>query len=289
MVIKNFSTGRGLVFLLSCFLLNMGSQWGRAAGAPGLPNGWLMNPQDTEYLLSNAGVSKFGGNPRGMEQGWGFWGAAGQGRLYSLADLPVLWFEVGVRPAVSSFIPALTVSLERVGGEFLAEKSRSFLLRWGNNPRVGLKANSSSWTLDGENLEANLYGELEGRFHFELGGMLVGVVGLYLRPWVKHGWPAVAEPRNVLEIKLLGSGSGVACRVDRRFDGSPQFTFEGMLRLATGVGLGFRGDPQTGSMGGLLVIMAGGLRLETSHLVHPALGVTNRFGLGAGDPRASSR
>lgn len=275
--------------LLASLLLQIVPALGRAAGVPGLPDGWLMNTQDTDYILSDQPSRKYGGGLEGRGSGWAFWGAAGQGRLYSLDELPILWVEVGFGPHGPPLMPSMTVSVERVGSDFLVEERKSALLRWGANPVVGLVFRSSVWTLGGARMEPGQAGELHGRYHFGLGGMVVGVVGLNLHPWAQPGWAAESDVLKVAEIKILGPEAGVACRIDRRADGSPEFSFEGMVRLANGVGLGFRGDPHTGSMGGILVLKSGGLNLETSHLVHPALGVTNRFLLGAGDPRVSSR
>lgn len=281
--------GRFATALLAGFLLQLGPVFGWAAGAPDLTDGWLMNPQDTDYLLSDEPDLGYGGAHHGRGSGWAFWGAAGQGRLYSLEELPVLWMELGIGLRGTPLLPAITVSFERVGSEFLVGEMKSALLRWGVNPRVGLKIRSAVWTLDGTRMEPGLGGELHCQYHFGLGGLLVGVAGLNLHPWAKPGWAGESDLLKVAEFKVLGPGGGVACRIDRRPDGTPEFTFEGMVKLANGVGLGFRGDPHTGSLGGVLVLKAGGLDLETSHLVHPALGVTNRFMLGAGDPRVSSR
>jgi hypothetical protein len=82
---------------------------------------------------------------------------------------------------------------------------------------------------------------------------------------------------------------GLACRLDRLVDGAPVLALEGMVRLAPGVGLGFRGDPANGGLGGNLTVRFGQFRLESSHLVHPVLGVTHRFMVGAGEPEASPR
>jgi hypothetical protein len=278
-----------VIFLVAGLVLGVGATSVQAGGAPGLPDGWLMNPLDTDYLLSGEPVPGYGKHLKESTRRWGVWGSAGQGRLYSMEDLPLLWVELGIRPAGRILLPSVTVVLERLGREFVTFERRSAHLRWGTNPAVGLKLGSAGWTLAGENMETSLGGELEGRCYFGLGGLLVGVVGLHLYPWTKPGWPGESGRLEVAEFKLLYPGSGLACRVDRNFDGTPLFTFEGMVRLSTGVGLGFRGDPHTGSMGGCLVFRVGGMRLETSHLVHPALGVTNRFLLSGGDPRASSR
>jgi hypothetical protein len=79
----------------------------------------------------------------------------------------------------------------------------------------------------------------------------------------------------------------VALQVDQKGDGAPVLSLEILGRLSHRVGLGWRVDPDTGSLGGTFTARLGGLWWQTSHLVHPALGVTHRFQLGCGDAGAA--
>lgn len=280
--------GAGIALLVLCLTCIPSVQL-FAGGLRGFPDAWLLNPRDTSYLLSGGPKNGYGAGSGKPQKGWAFWVGAGQGALYAMEDLPLLWAEIGVRQKGLPLLPDLTVSYERLGREFLVEEWGSARLLWGKNPRLGIRLRSGSWELAGEKLGSSQACDLEGHFHFSMGGLLVGNIGLFLHPVTGSYWGEVRARQTVAELKFIFPGAGAACRIDRNNDGAPGFTFEGMVRLSSRVAFGLRGDPETGSIGGSLVILVGRMRLETSHLVHPALGVTNRFMLGAGDPAASLR
>ena len=143
------------------------------------------------------------------------------------------------------------------------------------------------WIVAGEQLATNLESDLEGRLSFAMGARLTGNVAFRLHPGSLPDWHGRGGRRTLAEIKLFYIGSGVAVRIDQRSDGAPILSLEVMGRLTPRLGLGVRADPETGSLGGNLVVRIGGLWFHTSHIVHPALGLTHRFHLGVGDPEAS--
>ena len=260
-----------------------------ADGAPGLSDGWLLSPRETDQVLASR-PDRWSEGPTDAASGrWGVWAAAGQGRLYGVAELPLMYLELGLRPGGSPLVPSCGLTLERLGGDFLRRDMRTLLLRWGDQVGIGVRGKSSVWALSGVDLQPNLACDLEVRARFGLGRSFTGVACFYLHPWQSVGWPQKVRRLKVAEFKVVRPGVGLACRLDRLVDGAPVLALEGMVRLAPGVGVGVRGDPATGGLGGNLVVRFGGMRLESSHLVHPVLGVTHRFMVGAGDSGASPR
>ena len=182
---------------------------------------------------------------------------------------------------------SLTGAWERLGRDLLVEDSASLVLGLGGNPRICARVNALQWQVDSEKLAEEVGGEFSGWFSFGMPGGITGVLGLFLTPVGPPSWHGTSGRSALLEIKLLVPGSGLALRLDQRGDGTPLVRVEAMGRLADGFGVGILADGETGSFGGNLALQLGLMRLQTSHLVHPALGVTHRFFLGLGDPRAA--
>ncbi|MCK9996229.1 MAG: hypothetical protein KAH56_08120, partial [Candidatus Krumholzibacteria bacterium] len=181
----------------------------------------------------------------------------------------------------------LAGSWERLGDELMVEETSLLRFRLGHNPQAGVRVRARRWSVAGEQLATSLESDLEGRLSFSLGAHLTGNVAFRLHPGSLPDWHGRGGRRTLAEIKFFHIGSGVAVRIDQRSDGDPILSLEIMGRLTTRLGMSVRADPETGSLGGALVIRMGGLWLHTSHIVHPALGLTHRFHLGVGDPEAS--
>jgi len=204
-----------------------------------------------------------------------------------MSELPLMSVEWGVVQRGEPFPWSLACSWERLGEELMVEETGALRLRLGRNPQAGVRLRERSWRVAGELVAANLEAGLEGRFFFEIGARIRGNVAVWLHPWSQPEWYGRSGRRPLAEIKIFHPGSGMVVRIDQRGDGAPVLSLEIMGRLTPRLGLGFRADPETGSLGGILVARLGGPWLRTSHIIHPALGVTHRFHLGLGDPGAS--
>ncbi len=215
------------------------------------------------------------------------WAGAGQGQLFSMKELSLKSVECGIVQKGGPLPWYLAGSWERLGDELMVEETSVLRLRLGHNPQAGVRVRARRWIVAGEQLATSLESDLEGRLSFAMGDQFSGNVAFRLHPGSLPEWHGRGGRRTLAEIKLFTSGSGVAVRIDQRSDGEPILSLEIMARLTTRLGLSVRADPETGSLGGALVIRVGGLWLHTSHLVHPALGLTHRFHLGVGDPEAS--
>lgn len=242
-------------------------------------NGWLLNPGDAAFILATT--------PPGDSRGWGLWAGAGQGQLYSMEELPLKSVECGIVQKGGPLPWYLACSWERLGDELMVEETSVLRFRLGRNPQAGIRVRARRWIVLGEQLDTSLESDLEGRLSFTLGAGLTGNVAVRLHPGSLPDWHGRGGRRTLAEGKLIYPGGGLAVRLDQRSDGVPILSLEIMGRLTSRLGLGVRADPETGSLGGNLVIRVGGLWLNTSHIVHPALGLTHRFHLGVGDPEAS--
>ncbi len=254
-------------------------------------DGWLLNPRDMAFILSRPGPRDPATETMDHEppegNGWGLWVGAGQARLFSMTDLPLKSVECGIVQRSGPLPWSLGCSWERLGEKLMVEETGALRLRLGGNPQTGVRVRKRRWLVAGEQVSTSLETDLEGRLSFGMGANLTGNVVFWLHPGKPPDWHGRGGRRALAEIKFFHPGVGLVLRIDQRGDGAPVLSMEIMGRLSARLGLGVRADPETGSLGGNLVIRTGGLWLHTSHLVHPSLGLTHRFHLGTGDPEAS--
>lgn len=261
-----------------------------SAGVRDFSDGWLLNPGDTASVLAKDEVppsDKDGPHPESVpRERWGLWAGAGQGVLFSLGDLPLKSLEGGIVHRGQRWPWSLAGSWERLGDWLMVEETGTIGLRLGGNPQIGFRMKARRWLVEGQKIDTGLEAAFEGRLKFKLGEELSGSLALWMHLSQPVRWHRERGRRDLADIKFFYPGGGVAVRLEQGGDGAPVLSVEVMGRLTTGLGLGFRADPVTGSLGGSLVAKIGGPWLRTSHLVHPALGVTHRFHLGVGDPGA---
>lgn len=286
-----FASRSGMVFFLVIHLLVHVPVAVQGEGLRDFADGWLMDPRDMAFILSSKSLPHLADDDPAQPQqngtGWGLWAGAGQGQLFSMEDLPLTEVDCGIVRKGGPLPWYLGCSWERLGDELMVEETGVFRLRFGHNPQAGIRVRTRRWIVLREQLDTSFESDLEGRLSFAMGAGFTGNVALRLHPGSLPEWHGYGGRRTLAEIKFFYTGSGLAARLDQRSDGTPILSLEIMGRLTPRLGLGARADPETGSLGGNLVMRLGGLWLHTSHLVHPALGLTHRFHLGVGDPEAS--
>jgi len=206
-----------------------------------------------------------------------------------MGELPLMSVEGGIVSRGGPLPWAAACSWERLGEELMLEEAGSLSLRLGGNPQVGVRVRARRWLVATELVSTSAGADLEGKFFLVLSAGYTGSIAFRLHQGELPEWHGRGGRRTLAEAKLFHPGWGLAIRIDQRGDGVPVLSLAAMVRLTSRLGLGFRGDPETGSLGGNLVARWGGLWLRSSHLVHPALGLTHRFHLGAGDPEACVR
>lgn len=282
---------QGLVIFLVIPLLVHVPLKALGEGLRDFADGWLLNPGDMAFIMEAASrpglTDEDPAPPPGDNRGWGLWAGAGQGQLFSMKELPLESVECGIVRKGGRLPWYLAGSWERLGDELMVEETSVLRFRLGHNPQVGVRVRARSWIVSGEQLDTSLESDLEGRLSFTLGTRLTGNVAFRLHPGSLPEWHGRGGRRTLAEVKLFYTGNGLAVRLDQRSDGAPVLSLEIMGRLTARVGLGVRADPETGSLGGNMALRMGGFWLHTSHLAHPALGLTHRFHLGVGDPEAS--
>lgn len=114
--------------------------------------------------------------------------------------------------------------------------------------------------------------------------------------WVVEAhWPLLdggdvwleGEPEMRLRAAAGSRGRAVALDLDVAPSGEPAAGWEALCGLGAGCGLAWRVDGASGAVGGGLVYWRGLFRLRTSHLAHPALGLTHRLEVSFGRVAAS--
>lgn len=262
------------------------------AGLRDFTDGWLLEPGDMAFILTphvGSGATPAGSVPKPPQKtGWGLWAGAGQGRLFSMSELPLMEVDCGMIRRGSALSWAVGGIWERLGDELLVEDTATLSLRLGENPRLGIRGQLRRWLVDDQVLASHLDGSLDGRFAFGIGRRVTGRIRIWWQPGTLPRWHGRNGRRTLAKISLLHPDSGIALRVDQKSDGTPVISLEGLFRVSSCLGLGVRADPETGSLGGNLVARLGGAWWHSSHLVHPALGTTNRIHLGTGDPEAAA-
>ena len=254
--------------LIIMVLLVLDQGVGSAGGLRNFSDSWPIASSTARRLLQNS--IELGSSPRGLMV------MVGQGRLFEMAELnqSFLAFEGKVSPR--TFTLQLDGQWERVGSGLFVEDHLETRILLGESPSWGISTQWFAQTLGGCSEETTLefrllwemdfsFREIRGRFHFEW-------------PLKKSAYSSGATRRqNVLNFTITTDEFAAALVVDRRIDGTPKPGFHILLALEHGVGLEFRADPSTGSLGPGLSVVRGGLMLRTSHVVHPHLGVTHRL------------
>lgn len=215
----------------------------------------------------------------------GAWVRAGQARLYGLAELPVRRLAAGLAGAGRAW--ALEAGWEAAGSGTLHDDRLDGRLTVGRRLRVGARVrwrrllagagprlSDRCWDLEaGLSTTAGVFGDVQADLAW---------------PLLRSGDAALAvEPATRLRLALGGRGRAVALGLDMGDDGRPALGWEALCGLSRGLGISWRVDRTSGSIGVGLLWRRGPLRLRTSHLAHPELGLTHRFELTVGAAEAA--
>ena len=269
--------GRNRVVAVWLFgALTVGSAGGAAAdGLRRLDAAWLVPSRLASTVV---GV----GPP---EVAAGVWVRAGQARLYGLPELPVRRLAAGLAGSGGRW--AVEGGWETTGSRLLRDDRLDGRLGWGRRLRWGLR---TRW----RRLRPGPGSPLTDRsWDLEVGlsttaGALGGVeAGLQWPLWRTAEAHRPAEPVTLLRLAVAGRGRAVALALDVGADGRPTAGWEVLCALGRGAGLAWRVDQASGAMGTGLTWRRGRLRVRTSHLTHPELGLTHRFELTLGAVEAS--
>jgi len=169
---------------------------------------------------------------------------------------------------------------ERLGRDLYREDLAAAELLLGQRWRLGGQVVWQRLALAGA--EARRHVTVDLRLEVSLPG------GLQAALW----WPLAGVPpwygmgglRRWLRLDG-GHRAAWAVAIDRQADGEPVIQAEIMLALVAGIHLGLRAEPRSATTGLVTSWRVAGLLLRSSHLAHPELGVTHRWGLELGSVR----
>lgn len=242
-----------------------------AASLRRVEGAWLLPPALQAPLLRESGRV---GEPAGA------WLRIGHARLYGLPELPARLLAVGAAGRAW----AAEARWESLGSETLRDDRAEAGFRVGGAWQLGLRAGRRTLRLGAGETAAALDVDVEiaryGRSE-PIGSWLVQANWPLLRdsePWL------AAEPEARLRAALAGSGRALAVVVESAADGEQILGWEVLAALGGGLAVSWRSDPASGAAGAGLLWRKRGLRLRTSHLAHPELGLTHRVELCLGNP-----
>ncbi len=241
---------------------------GFAGGMRNFADSWPIGATTARRLLLKP--TQVAGN------GHGFLVKAGQGRLFEMSDLEQRFLAFEGRLSGEKIIMEGGALWERTGSDLFKEDQWDCWVLFGENPSWGMAAHHWHQTLGGVSepplLEGGLlwelvfqWGEINGRFHLE---WPLGVASQIL---------GGRRRRNLLNLTLANKVLAASLVLDRQDDGTPRPGFHFLLALDQGIGVEFRVDPSTGSLGPGLAFARRKLMVRTSHIIHPHLGVTHRL------------
>lgn len=249
---------------------------GLAAGLRDIRDSWLVDPETAWVLLGGCqeGPSALVRPRPSLVLD------CGQGRLYSLPELPQLEAGLRLRAGLGSQLVTLSASWRTLGGEIYRENTLQLAIGLGTRPGIGVGLERTTQNLAGELEPAVSRIFLAAERPFELGQdrILLLRAQLFVNPDPDPEFQPDRLP--FLSAAFLGRQAGLAVAVDRRWDGAPVAGLEAFWIAGSGVGVSLRVDAATGALGPGLHVRRGALLLRTSHLTHPVLGQTHRFQLG---------
>ena len=242
-----------------------------AAGLRDLEDAWLLPPWPLLRPQPETGP------------GWIGWVAAGSGRLYEMPELPLHGLDAAFGLDRRRALWLVQVSWQVLGENLYRADRREIRVGRYGAWRTVLRLEREVAILAGREAPIHAAADLVlGRtISLAAGIRFVGDLHVPLT-----ALPRAADPRvRPVGRFLLGtSTAALAAAWDRRGDGTPLLGGELALVLSPAACLLLRFDGGSGSLGPGLVLRWDGLLLRTSHVVHPALGVSHRFQLVVGAP-----
>jgi len=245
----------------------------QAGGLRNFDDSWLISPSAARELL----MQRNGTETRRT----GLLVMAGQGRLFEMPELNQRFLAVEGFFYPGSIGVKLACKWEKIGEDFFSEDRLEGRILLGSTPAWGMAVKTLRQTL-GDLSEKPIWDIM---FLWEAAFSLGHIKGRLQLDWpfgAGDNSEADHRRRNLLKLTMTTVNIAAAVVVDREGDGTPNLGFHVMLALDSGVGLEFRADPATGSIGPGLTLLRGGMMIRTSHVVHPHLGVTHRIMLAVG-------
>ncbi len=262
----------GIILMVFCSISCCASL-GLAGGLLNIEDSWLISPSMARRLLQKIESTS--------DHHAEILCTVSQGRLFSMSEL-------GQRSIALEGVSYLwnnrvtwAGSWQKTGQSLFVENRQTVKLLLGLYPALGLSFRHLKQTLAQQDEPS------QQQFFMDL--QTVWILG-EMRGTIQLHWPLLSSDSSlnnsgngrrmeVGKVTLIKGDLGCALAVDRLPSGKPNLGFHLLFTLVRGVGLEFRIDSPTGSLGPGVSIVRGGLMLRTSHVVHPQLGVTHRLAL----------
>lgn len=264
--------------ILTAALLAGWAGMGHGAGLRDLQDSWLLPTAVAGTLLK----------PPGSGPGAGWWLAAGDGRLYGLAELPQRRISAGgCVPGTRSRL-AWSAARETLGETLVQERRTECRLVLGDSRRAAIVWTRAVLAIDGDPESSHDGWTVELGHDWRGAG---GIWSLDLCLPLDDGppWYGSFGRRRFLRAVAVREASrlAVSVAVDRRGDGSFAGGVELDVAFGSRLALGVRTDPTTGEAGPVTLWRTGALLVRTCHVAHPELGTTHRCELVFGHPGRS--
>jgi hypothetical protein len=251
--------GRWLPMLCVLFVF-WGPESVAAGGMRDLDDAWLVSAHSVSGLLSDA---------QARPRSWRI--RIAHGRLFGMPELEQAG--LGIERRWSS--GTATIAWQRLGGDLYRESSSSAVLLWGPTWQIGGRLGCAALDAAGQLVDKQIEADLMVAFPLKQ--------ELVLQIW----WPLTPAPiwygeqglRRWLLLQGRGASWAWAAVADRDAEGKPFLQGELLFRAAPDAALGLRCEPATGSVGFCTAWRVSGLVLQTSHILHPDLGTTHRWGV----------
>ncbi len=266
----NASGVAGLILLIFA-----GVGQGFAAGMRDFVDSWLVpSAAVRELLLRDSQVGIVSKN---------FWGSMGQGRLFELQELEQKYVGLGLAVPLYGTRLDLSGCWEQTGTDLLVENRLEFRFLLGKSTAWGLSGTWFRRTLGHEPQSPLRNASLLWQVPFSWAG---NKGHLSLQWPVKVGGNPLWNQQKMgcFKATLRTKTLAITLALDRSAFGEPSPGFQIFWAVGERVGLEWRVDVATGSLGPGLNFLRGPVLVRTSHVVHPQLGLTHRIMVVVGSP-----
>ncbi len=253
-----------LTLVLSGEMVTPGDAYG--GGLRDLEDGWLIPLPLVDGLLRSA-------LPVDREEvpSQGGWMSVGQARLYGMVELPMYRLALGSTAGPLSF----SAAWQSLGNDLYREEQYRLRFVVGRHWRLTLGGGAERVRLATEPVRFHVSAEL-GLMSPAHDRVVFQAAWPLLSPALWHGG---RRQRRWLCLAGRLDGARWALALDRNGKGTPALQADYLVRVDAGLALGLRAEPSTGSVGFTSVWRWSSWLLRTSHVAHPALGLTHRWSL----------
>ncbi|MFT5232656.1 MAG: hypothetical protein ACI9UQ_000678, partial [Candidatus Krumholzibacteriia bacterium] len=247
-----------------------------AAGTHLVEDGWLLGKGGVAIFLSGQ-----------SQQSTGLWSTVGHSALYQMNEFPATQASFGARLGEGWAKTTIAASWHVLGSGMFGQQNAELHLQWGQSFAVGFAGSILQTTSGGAHgfaVQKSMRWRLSltGNHIWEVGALTQVRTEVWLPLASAVGEGFVDARTRLLRIQGWHERVAFGVAVDLKPNLAPTMGLEWDLAWGAAA-LGLRLDPSTGVVGPVVYLRRAKLLVQTSHLVHPQLGVTHRFQIGVGN------